>query len=90
MKNLRGWRWVGVIGFSAALTAFTGCNTWMYSSGITGPSGRYLDHPAQYIPPTPDFPQGRELATMQQQQLTGPGAAAAPAPPPAAGGIAGP
>jgi hypothetical protein len=34
---------------------------------MTLPSPRYLMHPPQYIPPTPDFPLPKELARMEEQ-----------------------
>lgn len=63
-------------GVAIALGATTGCQTW--TSGMTLPSGRYLEHPPQYFPPSPAFPLSRELATMEKQQA---GVAGAPVPP---------
>jgi hypothetical protein len=34
-------------------------------SGLTLPTGRYLEHPPQYIPPTPEYPLPRELENLQ-------------------------
>jgi hypothetical protein len=73
-----------VVGLGLALAATTGCQTWF--AGMTLPSGRYLEHPPQYFPPSPFFPLTRELAS-QEAVLAAPapgaaGAAAAPLPPP--------
>jgi hypothetical protein len=46
-----------------ALAALSGCQTW--TSGETLPSGRYLQHPPQYFPPSPAFPLTRELASQE-------------------------
>ena len=80
MKKSHGWRSVNVLGLGLLLAGLTGCQTWTYSSGMTLPSGRYLQHRPQYIPPSPDFPLERELAFMEQQQQVGPGAAGGGAP----------
>jgi hypothetical protein len=73
-------------GLGLALLALSGCQTWM--AGMTLPSGRYLQHPPQYIPPSPPFPLSRELASQEAAQAaimapTGAGALP-PAVPPAA------
>ncbi|HTU89282.1 MAG TPA: hypothetical protein VMF69_04220 [Gemmataceae bacterium] len=75
----RGLRWSGL---GAALLALSGCQTWM--AGMTLPSPRYLQHPPQYIPPSPPFPLPRELAS-QEAAAAAPVAgapAAGPLPPP--------
>jgi hypothetical protein len=53
------------------LAALSGCQTW--TSGMTLPSGRYLQHPPQYFPPSRAFPLTRELASQEASS-------AAPAP----------
>ena len=68
-----------------SLSALVGCQTWVPEAGITLPSGRYLEHPPQYIPPSPPFTLPRELA---QQDATAAAlgqaqGAVAPLPPPA-------
>ena len=75
-----------VVGLS--LTALAGCQTWVTEAGVTLPSGRYLEHPAQYVPASPPFPLSRELTSMEAGGAVA-GAAAgaggpaiAPAPPP--------
>jgi hypothetical protein len=35
------------------------------AAGMTLPSSRYLEHPPQYIPPSPPFPLPRELASQE-------------------------
>jgi hypothetical protein len=63
-------------GAAMVLATTTGCQTW--TSGMTLPSGRYLEHPPQYFPPSPAFPLSRELATMEKQQAAVTGVPAAP------------
>jgi len=52
---------LGLAGLALAL--LSGCQT--YSSSQTLPSGRYLEHPPQYIPPSAPFPLPRELAAQE-------------------------
>ena len=78
--------WLGGLGL--ALTALSGCQTWV--GGMTLPSGHYLEHQPQYFAPTPPFPLPRELA-YQESVAVNPGPAGAlppplPAPVPGAGG----
>lgn len=54
---------VGTILLIPCLFVLCGCQTW--TSGMTLPSGRYLEHPPQYFPPSPPFPLPRELATQE-------------------------
>jgi hypothetical protein len=76
-----------LVGLGLALAATSGCQTWF--AGMTLPSGRYLEHPPQYFPPSPFFPLTRELASQEAVLAApAPGAAVAsplPAPVPAAG-----
>ncbi len=65
MRKTRRWHWLGTGGFGLALAALTGCQTWVTEAGLTLPSGHYLEHPAQYIPPSPAFPLSRELTSME-------------------------
>jgi len=85
MKTLSRWRHGCVLSLGLALSALTGCQTW--TSGMTLPSGRYLEHPPQYFPESPPFPLPRELAGMEAAAAgQAPAAAAlpqAPAPAPA-------
>jgi hypothetical protein len=84
MRKMRRSRYFGGIGLALALTVLSGCQTWY--GGATLPSPHYLEHPPQYIPPSPTFPLTRELATMETQGAIGPAAigpgAVAPVPPP--------
>jgi hypothetical protein len=89
MKKTHGWRSGTVLGLGLLLAGLTGCQTWTYSSGMTLPTGHYLQHRPQYIPPSPDYPLERELAYMQQQQQVGPGAGGAVPPAPVVPGGAG-
>lgn len=73
-------------GVVIALGATTGCQTW--TAGMTLPSGRYLEHPPQYFPPSPAFPLSKELATQEKQQA-GVGGAMLPPLGPDGGGPAG-
>ncbi len=66
MRKDRGKRAVRLAALSLLLAGLTGCQTWV--GGMTLPSGRYLEHPPQYFPPSPEFPLDRELATMKAQQ----------------------
>jgi hypothetical protein len=90
-------RWPGRIlaGPGLAVILLSGCQTW--TSGMTLPSGRYLEHPPQYFPPSPPFPLSRELASQEATAaaaLSGaPPGEAVPLPvpvPPGPGGPGGP
>jgi hypothetical protein len=52
-----------------------GCQTW--SGGMTLPSGQYVNHPPQYVPPSPVFPLTQELTAQEAFATT---RAASPAP----------
>jgi hypothetical protein len=81
MKTTRRWRCLAGLGL--ALGTLSGCQTWV--GGMTLPSGWYLQHPPQYIPPSPPFPLTRELAGMEAVNAaagTGPVPLPAPLPPP--------
>lgn len=83
MSRTRRWQALATLGFG--LLSTVGCQTWVPAAGLTLPSGRYLQHPPQYIPPSPDFPLTRELAAMegvQADQAAAVAAAAAPVQPP--------
>jgi hypothetical protein len=76
-----------LVGLSLALGSLSGCQTWV--AGMTLPSGRYLEHPPQYFPPSPAFPLTRELAS-QEAIIAAPapgagGVPAVPLPPPVPG-----
>jgi hypothetical protein len=84
------------VGLGLWLAAVGGCQTWVPETGQTLPSGWYLQHPPQFIPPSPRFPLPRELAHLEDAAAQpGPvaprpfvpgagGPAPVPAPPPAA------
>ena len=61
------------VGLGFLLAAVGGCQTYIPETGQTLPSGWYLQHPPQYIPPSPLFPLPRELQHLED-------AAAGPAP----------
>jgi hypothetical protein len=64
MKTRRAWTMLAAIGLGLSLVS--GCQTWVPEAGLTLPSGYYLRHPPQYIPPSPHFPLTRELATLEE------------------------
>ena len=53
----------GMMGLFLGLSA--GCQTWVPETGQTLPSPNYLDHPPQYIPPSPSYPLPRELKSLE-------------------------
>jgi hypothetical protein len=53
------------LGLGLALAAGGGCQTWVPEAGLTLPSPHYLEHPGQYIPPSPPFPLPREEAALE-------------------------
>jgi hypothetical protein len=82
MNTWRRWRNGCVLGLGISLAALTGCQTW--TSGMTLPSGHYLQHPPQYFPESPPYPLTRELASMEAAaagQAQGPAAVPLPVPP---------
>ena len=93
MKIKGSWQGLCTVGVGIGLAVLSGCQTNV--AGMTLPSGRYLQHPPQYIPPSPPFPLSRELASMEGGAGAGPqgalpaGPEGAPAPPlPGAPGLA--
>ncbi len=81
MYSIRRWPGCCLAGLGFALLALGGCQTW--TSGMTLPTGRYLQHPPQYIPPSPPFPLSRELAGQEASAAAAiPGGAAPGALPP--------
>ena len=69
MNATRRMRW-GLLGAAGLLAATAGCQTWV--AGMTLPSGHYLEHPPQYIPPSPPYPLQRELGQQQAEALPPP------------------
>jgi hypothetical protein len=53
-------------GLIVASALVSGCQTQVPATLQTLPSGRYLQHPPQYIPPSPAFPLIREAATLEK------------------------
>jgi hypothetical protein len=75
MKTLPWWLCRSAALAALALTALSGCQTYVIETGQTLPTGWYLRHFPQYTPPTPDYPLPRELANLQDAILQ-PGAPA--------------
>src|SRR5262245_17529895 len=76
-------RWPGRVlaGLGLALATLAGCQTWHPQTGQTLPSPRYLEHPPQYLPPSPPFPLPRELASQERAAAAVPEPGAPPAVP---------
>jgi hypothetical protein len=76
MKTLRRWQRLSLAGIGSLLLAVSGCQTWFPEAGLTLPTGHYLRHQPQFIPPSPGFPLSRELANLEdayaQPGLAGP------------------
>jgi hypothetical protein len=83
MTKTRRGQWPGWLGLGLILAALSGCQTWVTEAGSTLPSGHYLQHPPQYIPPSPAYPLSRELASMEAGGAVAGAAAGQPVPPPA-------
>lgn len=62
--STRQGRWIVAGLFGLAMGMSTGCQTWVPGACMTLPSGYYLDHPPQYVPPSPAFPLPRELKSQ--------------------------
>ncbi len=82
MNATRRMRW-GLLGAAGLLVAAAGCQTWI--AGMTLPSGHYLEHPPQYIAPSPEYPLQRELGHLQEEELVPAPAGAEGLPPPIPG-----
>jgi hypothetical protein len=52
-----------LFGLGIGLGVLSGCQTNV--GGMTLPSPHYLEHPPQYIPPSPPYPLPRELASQE-------------------------
>lgn len=55
---------LAALGFVVLTTV--GCQTQIPTTLQTLPSPRYLDHPPQYVPPSPPFPHQRELLNLER------------------------
>jgi hypothetical protein len=65
MKRLRRWQ-VVTAGIGLGLATASGCQTWVPQAGLTLPTPRYLNHQPQFIPPSPQFPLPKELASQEE------------------------
>jgi hypothetical protein len=63
MNKTRSRTAAGLAALGLGLGTLSGCQTWV--AGMTLPSPHYLEHPPQYIPPSPPYPLPRELATQE-------------------------
>jgi hypothetical protein len=86
MQRKYRWRWLGPASLGLFLGALSGCQTWISEVGLTLPTGSYLRHPPQYIPPSPPFPLERELAAQEEAAAVGAEGGGPPPPPPGGGG----
>jgi hypothetical protein len=80
-RGQRGW----MLALGLALAAGGGCQTWVPEAGLTLPSPEYLQHPPQYIPPSPDFPLTREQSAIEAAAAAQQPGRPAPAVPPLGG-----
>jgi hypothetical protein len=64
MNTTRRWPWLPTAGCGLLLATLVGCQTQVPGTQQTLPSGHYLEHPPQYVPPSPAFPLPREEATQ--------------------------
>jgi hypothetical protein len=87
--KLKRYGWRGALaGLGLMAATVSGCQTYVPGAGLTLPSGHYLEHLPTYTPPSPFYPNTRELATQQLYASQAAAAAAEGLPPqvPAAGG----
>ncbi len=66
MKTRSRWAWLLSAAMGLAMALLSGCQTWVPTAGLTLPSGHYLRHPPQYIPPSPAFPLTKELSSLEE------------------------
>jgi hypothetical protein len=66
MKTFAHRQWLLGLGLGLGLGLVSGCQTWVPEAGLTLPTGHYLRHPPQYIPPSPPYPLPKELATLEE------------------------
>jgi hypothetical protein len=64
-RKARSW-WLAAVCGLGLVCCSSGCQTYFVEAGLTLPTGRYLDHPPTFIPPTPPFPLPREQASLEQ------------------------
>ena len=77
MKTISRRRGVLTASLGLFLAGLGGCQTYVPGTSQTLPSPWYLQHPPQFIPPTPPFPLPRELAHLEDAAAQ-PGPAAPP------------
>ena len=63
----RCWRYM--VGASFLLGSLSGCQTYHPETGLTLPTPHYLRHPAQYFPPSPQYPLPKETATLEAASI---------------------
>ena len=83
MTTTRRWQGLCAAGLGLSLAGLAGCQTHIIGTGLTLPSGHYLEHPPQYFPPSPPFPLTRELAQQERALAGDVGAGVVPGGPPA-------
>ena len=66
MNAIRRWQRQCLLGITLLLGTVSGCQTWFPEAGLTLPTGHYLRHQPQYIPPSPEFPLSREAAHLDE------------------------
>jgi hypothetical protein len=89
MKTISRRRGVLTASLGLFLAGLGGCQTYVPTTSQTLPSPWYLQHPPQFIPPSPQFPLPRELAHLEDAAAQ-PGPAAppvVPVPVPAPGAV---
>ena len=67
MSKTRRAKRGGLAALGLSVAVLTGCQTWLPGTGQTLPSPRYLEHPPQFIAPSPNFPLPREQAKLEAQ-----------------------
>jgi hypothetical protein len=56
------------VALGLGLSFSSGCQTWVPEAGLTLPTGHYLRHVPQFIPPSPPYPLPKELASIEEAQ----------------------
>jgi hypothetical protein len=77
MKWFGCWRESALL-IGLGLAGLSGCQTWVPEAGLTLPSPSYLKHQPQYIPPSPQFPLPKELASLEEAAAQQPALAPRP------------
>jgi len=90
-RSVRYWPAWCLAGVGLALSLLSGCQTNV--AGMTLPSPWYLQHPPQYIAPSPFYPFTKELARQEEvaaAPIPGDGGPIRQLPQPLPGGAQGP